>query len=66
MKKGWRIVLIIVLAAILLGAISMGVGILTGADVGRIYAKLDHEYQLGEYYDYFIQLVSFFKTALFG
>ena len=32
MKNGWRIILIIAAAAILLGCVCFGVGVLTGAD----------------------------------
>lgn len=51
MKKAWKIILIIVLIALLLGAVSIGVGLLTGADFQRIYLTLDERYQLGAYID---------------
>ncbi|MEI3101613.1 MAG: hypothetical protein V8T45_07430 [Oscillospiraceae bacterium] len=31
MKSGWKIILLVVLIAILLGAVCMGVGMMTGA-----------------------------------
>lgn len=37
MKKGWNIILMIVLAVVVLGAVCMGVGFITGADTARIY-----------------------------
>ena len=36
MKQGWRIILVIVVIAIAVGAVSAGVGVLTGADFDRI------------------------------
>ena len=36
MKKGWRIVLIIVLICVVFGMVCAGVGLLTGADGERI------------------------------
>ena len=49
MKKGWRIILGIVLAAVLSGGLCCGVGILTGADSDRIILNLDEHYQLMTY-----------------
>lgn len=36
MKKGWRVILIIVVICIAFGAVCAGVGVLTGADTDRI------------------------------
>ena len=41
MKKAWRIILIIVVIAIAVGAVSAGVGILTGADFERVSTTLE-------------------------
>ena len=41
MKKGWSIVLIIVVVCIAIGAVSAGVGVMTGADFERIGAALE-------------------------
>ena len=49
MKKGWRVILGIVLAALVLGGICFGVGLLTGADLQRIILNLDEHYQLMTY-----------------
>ena len=46
MKKGWRIILGIVLAAVLFGGLCCGVGILTGADSDRIILNLDERYHI--------------------
>lgn len=55
MKKGWYIVLVIVLAALLLGAVCIGVGFITGADSARIFAVLDNKYGITLYTDYITQ-----------
>lgn len=49
MKKGWRIILGIVLGAILVGAVCFGVGLLTGADMARIMQNLNDHYHLSAY-----------------
>lgn len=36
MRRGWRIILIIVIIAVIIGAVSAGVGFLTGAEPERI------------------------------
>ena len=41
MRKGWRIVLVIVAVCIAFGIVSAGVGTLTGADPERIGAVLE-------------------------
>ena len=56
MKKGWRIIVAIVLVAALLGAICIGVGLMTGGDVARIYSALDERYHPEMYYDYALQV----------
>lgn len=48
MKKSWGFVMIIVLAFLILGAVCMGVGLLTGAEFGRIFEVADHEYHVRE------------------
>ena len=61
MKKGWRIILGIVLAAVLFGGLCCGVGILTGADSDRIILNLDEHYQLMTY----INTYTTYVTSLF-
>ena len=56
MKSGWKIILIVVVIAILLGAVCMGVGAMTGADFTRIWATLDNRYHVDMYYQYFIEV----------
>lgn len=41
MKKGWNIILVIVVICIAVGAVSAGVGVLTGADFERIGTTLE-------------------------
>ena len=41
MKKAWSIVLAIAFVCILLGAIAIGVGYLTGADLETVYTTLE-------------------------
>lgn len=48
MKKGWSVILTIVLVAILLGAVAIIVGYLTGGSADRIYSTLDARYHLAE------------------
>ncbi len=52
MKTGWRVILIIVLVAIVFGGVCLGAGIMTGADMSRIYTVLDKEYNLTGIYQY--------------
>lgn len=64
MKKGWYIVLVIVLSALLLGAVCIGVGFITGADSARIFAVLDNKYGITLYTDYITQqLIPAFQAA---
>lgn len=41
MKKGWNIILVIVVICIAIGAVCAGVGVLTGADFDRIGTTLE-------------------------
>lgn len=52
MKKGWRIVSIVVLVALLLGVVFVGVGYTTGANWERICSVLDAKYHFTEYIEY--------------
>ena len=55
MKKGWKVVLLIVLIAAVIGIVCIGVGLLTGAEVSRIKEILDNEYKLSAYFNWFIE-----------
>ena len=55
MKKGWKVVLLIVLIAAVIGIVGIGVGLLTGAEVSRIKEILDNEANLRAYVNWFIE-----------
>ena len=46
MKTGWRVILIIVVVMIAVGAICAGVGALTGADADRISSVFEREIEM--------------------
>ena len=58
MKKGWTVVITIVLVAILLGTVSIVVGHLTGGSLDRIYSVLDARYHLAELQQAYTQYAS--------
>jgi len=61
MKKGWRVILGIVLVAVIFGGLCCGVGLLTGADSERIIMNLDEHYQVMTY----INTYTSYVTGLF-
>ena len=64
MKSGWKIILLVVLIAILLGAVCMGVGMMNGADFTRIWSTLDDKYHVDMYYQYFMEVWSLLQAEL--
>ena len=64
MKSGWKIILLVVLIAILLGAVCMGVGMMTGADFSRIWTTLDDKYHVEMYYQYFLEVWGLLQAEL--
>lgn len=58
MKKAWKVVIVIVLVAFILGAVCAGVGFMTGADLPRILSVLDARYNINLYIDWFNQLMA--------
>lgn len=56
MKKGWRIIIAIVLVAALLGAVSIAVGLMTGAEMDRIYSVVDSRYNVTAWLEYYQQV----------
>ena len=50
--------------SILLGAVCMGVGMMTGADFSRIWATLDDKYHVEMYYQYFLEVWSLLQAEL--
>jgi len=63
-KSGWKIILIVVLIALLLGALCMGVGAMTGADFTRIWSTLDDRYHIEMYYQYGLDVWQTLQAAL--
>ena len=55
MSKGWRIIGTLVLVLVLLGAICIGVGFMTGGDVAGIYSTLNTRYNLTGYWEQYSQ-----------
>lgn len=66
MKKGWKVVGIIVFAALLLGIVFFAVGCMTGADYDRIYSVLDARYYITEYIEYVSQVVAIVSQEFGG
>ena len=64
MRKAWKIVGILVLIVIILGAICVGVGLLTGGDTSRIYSVIDNKYNLKEIYNMYADYIAQWKIAL--
>ena len=52
MKSGWKTVGILVLIVIVLGAVLVGVGFMTGADTNRIYSIVEDHYLLNATYEW--------------
>ena len=50
MKKAWKVVIVIVLVIVLVGAICAGIGMLAGGNLNRIYSELDAQYSLTQIY----------------
>ena len=66
MKNAWRIIIMVVLVAILLGGVSIAVGMMTGADFSRIYSVLDERYNITLYYAYLPELISQVEAIYLG
>lgn len=64
MMRSWKIVTAISFAAILLGGVCIGVGILTGADFERIFSVLDQRYQVTAYYNWALEAIEAIKAQL--
>ena len=66
MSRSWRIISLIVLIAILLGAVCVGVGLFTGGEWDRIYSSLDARYHVDMYVDYVGQVFTVLRDAWTG
>ena len=62
MKKAWKVVIVIVLIIVLVGAICAGVGMLAGGNLNRIYAELDSQYSITQIYNLLTD--TFFSTGM--
>ena len=49
MKKGWRVILGVVLVALILGGACIAVGLLTGADTARVTQNLEEHMHVTTY-----------------
>lgn len=63
MSKSWRVISLVVLIAILLGAVCVGVGLVTGGEWDRIYSTLDARYHIDMYIDYIGDVFTVLKDA---
>ena len=63
MSKSWRVISLVVLIAILFGAVCVGVGLVTGGEWDRIYSTLDARYHLDMYIKYVGQVFTVLKDA---
>ena len=55
MSKGWRVIGTLVLVLVLLGAICIGVGFMTGGDVAGIYSTINARHHITEYWNQWSQ-----------
>ncbi len=67
MSKGWRIIGGLVLMLLLLGAICIGVGFMTGGDIVEVYSSLNTRYNLSGYWEQYSQwAATVFKNTVNG
>lgn len=66
MKGAWRVIIAVALIAALIGALCMGVGLLTGAKMDVIYQVLDARYHIEVYSQYVLDVVNAVTSAFFG
>ena len=64
MMKSWKIVTAISFAAIVLVAVCIGVGLLTGAEFERIFTTLDQRYQITAYFNWLLESIAAVKAQL--
>lgn len=66
MSKTWKIIIAIVLVSLLLGAVCMGVGLMTGGSLERIFANLDDKYHVQMYLDWGGESWQILREAMTG
>ena len=64
MKGAWKVIITIALIAALIGALCMGVGLLTGAKMDVIYPVLDDRYHVEVYYRYVLDVINAVASAV--
>lgn len=64
MSKSWRVIMVVMLIVILLGAVFIGVGLVTGGEWDRIYTTLDGRYHVDMWVKYFGQVYVVIRDAL--
>lgn len=64
MKSAWKIIIMVVLIALLLGVVSVAVGLMTGAEFGHIYAVLNNKYNLDFYLENLPDIISQVEAIL--
>lgn len=64
MAKAWKAIIVIVLVAAILGSLFMTIGIMTGADYGRIYQTIADRYGLVDDYNAYIQYANDLFAAI--
>lgn len=64
MKKTWKVVGIIALIIILLGALCIAVGFLTGAESGRILSVLNTDYGLSDTVSSFLGYIGAIRQSI--
>jgi nucleoside recognition membrane protein YjiH len=62
-KKGWKIIMAIFLIVVVIGVVSIGVGMLTGAEYTRIYSVLDDQYHIDMWINYFSEVAAALQAA---
>ena len=63
MRKIWKILSVIILAMIILGAVFIGVGMITNADLTRIYGVLDSRWHITMYYEYAQEVIQLLMAS---
>lgn len=66
MEGAWRVVISIVLIAVLLGSVSIGVGLITGGRIDRVYSTLEGKYNISSYYNAYSEYLGNAATVIFG
>ena len=65
MKKVWKVLGGIIIAALVIGILCFAVGLLTSADFDRIVSVLDARYHIIMYIDYAQEVIAILAQELF-